>query len=274
MMPTPANTGMEDAMARIRATWEAGNYDNVAQSTRPAAEEFIARRGIARGTRVLDAACGSGNLTIPAARAGAAVTGLDIAPILLDRARQWAAAEGLAIRLDEGDVENLPYEDGTFDLVVSMFGAMFAPRPERAARELLRVCRPGGQIALANWTPGGFVGEIFKVTGSHVPPPPGLPSPLLWGDEGVIRERLRDGTAAVAINLLTARLSFPLSVAETVEFYRVNYGPTLRAFAGLPEAGQAALRRDLEELYGRRNRATDGTTAIDAEYAEIVAAKR
>lgn len=273
-MPAQANTGMEDVKARIKATWTAGNYDRIAQSTRPAAEEFIARRGIAPGTRVLDVACGSGNLTIPAARTGAAVTGIDITPTLLDHARQRAASEGLAIGFDEGDVEAMPYEDGAFDLVVSMFGAMFAPRPEYAAQELLRVCRPGGRIALAHWTPGGFVGEIFKATGVHVPPPPGVPSPLMWGDAAVIRERLGNGAAAIAIDTLTATLRFPLSVAETVEFYRINYGPTLRAFAGLPEADQAALRRDLEDLYRRCNRATDGTTEIDAEYVEIVVTKR
>jgi SAM-dependent methyltransferase len=255
---------------RLKATWMAGNYERIAEVTAPAAAEFIARRQIEPGTRVLDVACGTGNLTIPTAKAGAAVTGVDIAPNLLDAARARAARDGVAIQFDDGDAEDLPYPDGAFDLVLSMYGAMFAPRPERVARELLRVCRPGGRIAMANWTPSGFVGQLFAVTGRHVAAPAGAPSPLLWGDETAARDRFRDGATEVSTARLIARLEFPLPIPETIEFYRINYGPTLQAFAALSDMAQAALRKDLADLYARLNEAADNTTNIPAEYLEVV----
>ena len=270
-MTTQQIADLEALKARMKATWMTGDYDRVGRLTEDTANEFIARRSLKAGIRVLDVACGTGNLSIPAAKAGAIVTGVDIAPNLLDRARGRAAREGLAVRFDEGDAENLPYEDGSFELVVSMFGAMFAPRPDVAAKELIRVCRAGGQIVMASWTPRGFIGELFKVTGRHVSAPAGVPSPLLWGDDATVRDRLRGLAAEVRTALFTARLVFPFSVPETVEFYRVNYGPTLRAFAGLSEATQAALRRDLEDFYSQHNDATDGTTSIAAEYLEVIA---
>jgi ubiquinone/menaquinone biosynthesis C-methylase UbiE len=149
--------------------------------------------------RVLDVACGTGNLAIPAAHAGAIVTGVDIATNLIEQARVRALREGVKVQFDEGDAEKLAYLDACFDLVVSMYGAMFAPRPERAAAELVRVCRPGGQIAMANWTPRGFIGQMFKVTATHVPLPPGMPGPVLWGDETIVRERLREGVAELKL---------------------------------------------------------------------------
>jgi SAM-dependent methyltransferase len=175
------------------------------------------------------------------------------------------------VRFEEGDAEHLPYETDMFDLVVSMFGAMFAPRPDVVASELCRVCRPGGEIAMANWTPTGFVGELFKVTGKHVAPPASVPSPLLWGDETTVRERLDGHATAIRVARIREKLKFPFSIAKTVEFYRLYYGPTLRAFDGLSEVAQAALRRDLENLYTRYNEAPDGTTSITAEYLEVVA---
>jgi ubiquinone/menaquinone biosynthesis C-methylase UbiE len=272
-MTTQQIADFEGLKARMKATWMAGDYDRVGRLTEDTANEFIARRSLKAGTRVLDVACGTGNLSIPAAKAGAIVTGVDIAPNLLERARARATQEGLAVRFDEGDAEDLPYEDGSFELVISMFGVMFAPRADLAAKELTRVCRAGGQIAMASWTPTGFIGELFKVTGRHVAAPTGVPSPLLWGDDARVRDRLRALTTEVKPTRLIAQLRFPLSVPETVEFYRVHYGPTLRAFAGLSEAAQAALRRDLEDLYIRRNDATDGTTSIAAEYLEVIALK-
>ncbi|MGH9945406.1 MAG: class I SAM-dependent methyltransferase, partial [Pyrinomonadaceae bacterium] len=220
--------------------------------------------------RVLDVACGSGNLSLPAARAGASVTGLDIAPNLIETARQRALAEGLEINFDEGDAEQLPYGDASFDTVVTMFGAMFAPRPERAAAELLRVCRPGGRIAMANWTPAGFIGQMFKTTAGHVAPP-NIPSPLLWGDEGIVRERLRIGVADLQITRRMVPFRLPIRPEQMVAYFRAWYGPTLRAFAALDEDGQAALGRDLTRLWSEHNRATDGTTHVEAEYLEIVA---
>ncbi len=270
-MSTQQIVDLNGLKERMKATWMAGDYDRVGRLTENAAIEFIARRALKPGIRVLDVACGTGNLSIPAAKAGAIVTGIDIAPNLLDRARARAAREGLNIRFDEGDAEDLPYEDDSFDLVVSMFGAMFAPRPDVVAKELCRVCRSGGQIVMASWTPGGFLGELFKVTGKHVAAPAGVPSPLLWGDDATVRDRFRDLVADVTTTPLMARLEFPFPVPETIEFYRVNYGPTLRAFAGLSEAAQTVLRRNLEDLYVRHNEATDGTTRIAAEYLEVVA---
>jgi len=223
---------------------------------------------LAPGARVLDVACGTGNLSFPAARAGAIVTGVDIAPNLLATARARAAAEGVNLQFDEGDAEALPYADAAFDEVVTMFGAMFAPQPQLVAAELARVCRPGGRVAMANWTPAGFIGQLFKITSQHVPPPP-MPSPLLWGDEATVRERLRDGFTNPRFSRRSLSMDFPMTPPDAVEFFRTWYGPTQRAFAALDEAGQAAYRRDLERLWTEHNRATDGATRIAAEYLEV-----
>ena len=261
---------LDGLKTRIRATWMAGDYGSVAASTESAAKNFIDRRQIKPNMQVLDVAYGNGNLSIPAAKAGAAVTGVDIAPNLLDQARARAAREKLDIRFEEGDAENLPVAVGAFDLVVSMFGVMFAPRPNLVAAELCRVCRSGGQIAMANWTPSGFIGALFRATAKHVAPPVGAPSPLQWGDEATVRERLGADVKDLQMARRLAQLKFPFSIPETVEFYRVHYDPTLKAFAGLSETAQAALRRDLEDLYVRHNDARDGTTCIAAEYLEVV----
>jgi SAM-dependent methyltransferase len=264
---------LEAFKARAKATWIAGDYALVARLTEQAAEEFVAHLHVRPGMKVLDVACGSGNVAIPAARAGAIVTGVDIAPNLLDRARARAAGEKLDIRFEEGDAEDLPFAAGAFDVIVSMFGAMFAPRPEIVSSELTRVCRLGGQIALASWTPSGFAGELFKVTGRHVAPPTGVPSPLLWGDETAVRARLGDRVAGLTMERMLASLEFPLSVPETVEFYRLHFGPTLKAFAGLPQTGQAALRRELEDLFIRHNKDGKGTTCVAAEYLAVTATR-
>lgn len=263
----------EALKARLKATWMAGDFGQIAKYGEPAAEQFIARRAIKPGLRVLDVACGTGNLAIPAARIGAIVTGADIATNLLEQARARAKREGVNVQFDEGDAEQLPYPDASFDLIVSMFGAMFAPRPERAATELVRVCRPGGQIAMANWTPRGFIGQMFKVTSAHVPPPPGVPPAVLWGDEATVRERLRDGISHLQLTPVMASLKYPFSAPETVEFFRLYYGPTQRAFAALPEDKQPALRRDLENHWAQHNQATDGTTHVEAEYLEVIATR-
>ena len=175
--------------AGMKAAWMAGDFGQIAAYSAKSAEEFVERTSIIRGTRVLDVACGTGNVAIPAARAGAVVTGIDIAPNLLAQARARASGEQLQIQFHEGDAECLPYPDASFDVVLTMFGAMFAPRPEQVAAELLRVCRPGGLIAMANWTPEGFVGKTFQLTAKLAPPPPGVPAPVLWGDEDTVRQR-------------------------------------------------------------------------------------
>jgi len=258
--------------ARLKATWMSGDFDKIAQIIAAGGAEFIAGLRLKPGARALDVACGTGNLSLPAARAGAVVTGLDIAPNLLATARARAQAEGVNIQFDEGDAEALPYADAAFDEVVTMFGAMFAPQPHLVAAEMARVCRPGGRVAMANWTPEGFIGQLFKITSQHVPPPP-MPSPLLWGDEATARERLRDGFTRPQFIRRDLVMAFPMTPPEAVEFFRAWYGPTQRAFAALDEAGQAALRRDLERLWTEHNCAADGATRIAAEYLEVTATR-
>ena len=200
------------------------------------------------------------------------MTGCDIASNWLAQARRRAAAEGLSVAFDEGDAEALPYGDDTFDAVVSLIGAIFAPRPERVAAELTRVCRPGGIIAMANWTGPGFVGQMFKTIAKHIAPS-GMPSPLLWGDEPTVRERLKSGVATVECSRHLYELSYPFSPADVVKFFRENYGPMTRAFASIGEEGKRQLRGELTDLWSRCNRATDGTTRVDAEYLQVVAVR-
>ena len=264
---------METLKTRLKSMWMAGDFGQIAKSIESSADEFIARLELKPGDRVLDIACGSGNLAIPAARAGATVIGVDIATNLIEQARARAAAEGLSIQFDEGDAEKLPYDDASFDVVVSMYGAMFAPRPELVAAELLRVCRPGGRVAMANWTPEGFIGQMFKVTGKHVPPPPSMPSPIKWGDEATVRERLSDGVADLKFRRQMCPFKYPFPPEEVVEFFRMYYGPTQRAFDALDAEGQAALRNDLNQHWSENNRATDGTTHTEAEYLEVLATR-
>ncbi len=265
---------MESLKAKLKAVWMSGDFGEVAKHIEAGAEDFIARLALKPGVRLLDVACGSGNQSIPAAQAGAIVTGVDIAPNLLEQARARAASEGLSIQFDEGDAEKLPYDDAAFDVVVSMFGAMFAPRPELVAAELVRVCKPGGKIAMANWTPEGFIGQMFKVTAKHVPPPPNMPSPVKWGDEATVRERLHDGIADLQMTRRMCPFSYPVPPAEVVESFRMYYGPTRRAFEALDDAGQAALRKDLEALWAGNNQATDNTTYGEGEYLEVVATRK
>lgn len=270
---TTMNPEMDALKARLKGMWMAGDFGEIAKHIEAGAEAFIARLALKPGDRVLDVACGSGNLSMPAARDGAIVTGVDIATNLLEQARARAASEGLEIQFDEGDAEKLPYDDESFDVVVSMFGAMFAPRPELVAAELLRTCRSGGRIAMANWTPEGFIGQMFKVTGKHVPPPPAMPSPLKWGDEETVRERLSEGVADLKLPKRMCPFEYSIPPAEVVESFRMYYGPTQRAFAALDEEGQAALRKDLEQLWTEHNQATDNTTYGEGEYLEVIATK-
>jgi SAM-dependent methyltransferase len=259
---------------RTKATWMAGDFGRIARSYAPGAAEFIARLNFQPGDRVLDVACGTGNLAIPAARRGAHVTGIDIAPNLLEQAQDWARAEGLTILFDEGDAQQMPYPDASFDGVVSMFGAMFAPRPDDAAAELVRVCRSGGRIAMANWTPDGFIGQMFKIVGKHVPPPPGVPSPLLWGVETTVAERLGSQIADLRCTPRTITFNFPFDAAATVETFRTYYGPTLRAFDALTPEAQDLLRSDLEQIWAQHNYGQTGTTQVDATYLEVMAIRK
>ena len=256
---------------RVRATWTAGDFGRIARGYTRGASEFITRLELDPGETVLDVACGTGNLALPAARAGAAVTGIDIAPNLVAQAEARAAAEGLSITLDTGNAEDLPYPNGAFQTVVTMFGAMFAGRPDRAAAELLRVTRPGGRIAMANWTPSGFIGEMLRTTVAYVPAPAGIQSPLQWGAEDVVRVRLGAGCESVRFQRRLMTFEYPFGPEQVVNEFRLWYGPTLRAFAALDEAKRDGLRRDLERLWTEHNRATDGTTRVHSEYLEVIA---
>lgn len=262
---------METLKARLKATWMSGDYGYFARYLEPGALEFLSRIPIQGGDRVLDVACGAGQIAIPAARAGARVTGIDIATNSIEQARARARAEGLEVRFDEGDAETLPYEDASFDIVVSLIGAMFAPQPDKVAAELVRVCRPGGRIVMANWTPEGFVGQMFKTIGKHVPPPPFLEPPVKWGDETTVRERLSAGIADLQLEKRLYPFQYPFPTTEVVEFYRQYYGPMNRAFAALDSAGQAALRHDLTQLWTKYNQSNNGTTFCEPEYLEVVA---
>ena len=262
-------TEMENLTSKLRSTWMAGDFGRIAETYSPGAAEFVERLAIEKGDRVLDAACGTGNLSLPAATAGASVTGIDLVGELIAQAASNAEIAGLSAEFEIGDVEALPYSDATFDVVMTMFGAMFAPRPEVTASELKRVTKPGGRIAMANWTPEGFVGQMFKITGKHVKPPTSMPSPLLWGSEPVVAERFADGIVDLKTERRTIYFNLPVSPAETVEFFRLYYGPTQKAFASLDDAGQQALRADLEALWIEHNEAADGSTRVSSEYLEV-----
>jgi len=262
---------MEALKSRLKATWMSGDYGHFATYLEPGALEFLSRIPIGPGTRILDVACGAGQISIPAARAGANVTGVDIATNLIEQARARAQAENLEARFDEGDAEMLPYEDASFDTVVTLVGAMFAPRPEWVAAELKRVCRPGGRIVMGNWTPTGFVGQMFKTLGKHIPPPAIMAPPAKWGDEEIVRERFKDEISHLTLQRRSYPFNYPFPPAEVVEFFRKYYGPVHKAFAGLEVEKQAALREDLEQLWTDHNTATNGTTSLESEYLEVVA---
>ena len=264
---------METLKARLKATWMAGDYGHFAKYLEPGALEILKRLSIPPGTEMLDVASGAGQIAIPAARAGARVTGIDIATNLVEEARSRAQAEGLAVRFDEGDAEMLPYEDQSFDLVVSLIGAMFAPRPEKVAAELIRVTRPGGRIVMANWTPEGFVGQMFKTVGKYAPPSPLMAPPVKWGDEAAVRERLSDGIADLQLTRRLYTIEYPFAPGEIASFYRDYYGPINRAFASLDAGKQAALHHDLEQLWAAHNRSNNGVGRYEYEYLEVVATR-
>ena len=195
--------------------------------------------------------------------------GVDIAPNLVAQARERARQEGVPAEFREGDAEQLAFPDASFDMIISVFGAMFAPRPERVASELLRVCRPGGTIAMGNWTPSGFVGKMFALSAKHVPPPPGIPAPSMWGDESVVRQRFANGAKQIKCMRVNCDFRYPFPPAEVVKLFRTYFGPTQVAFSKLDANGQAAMAADLERLWTEHNQAKDGTTLIPGEYLEV-----
>ncbi len=274
-MSTPAPT-IDQIKSNMRSTWMAGDFGMIAKPMYTAAADFIARLNIPAGARVLDIACGTGNTAIPLARQGCIVTGVDIAPNLLEQARARATAEGLAATFDEGDAEALPYGDATFDAVTTMFGAMFAPRPELVASEMARVLKPGGLLGMANWGPGAFVARMFKIGSTHVPPPPGVLPPILWGDDATVRQRLEPYFTSIEVKPIPLEFDLPTNAAGAVDFFRTYFGPTKVAFSKLDEAGQKALFADLEQLWSSENTAPDPAnhTVIRHEYKQITATRK
>src|SRR5512138_3064013 len=242
VMTTEMAPEMQALKAKLKATWMAGDYGYFAKYLEPGALDILSRISIEPGMRILDVACGAGQISIPMARAGAKVTGIDIATNLVEQARLRAKAENLDAHFDEGDAEMLPYEDGSFDLVISLIGAMFAPRPDLVAAELKRVCRPGGKIIMANWTPTGFVGHMFKMHGQYSPPSPLMAPPVKWGDEQTVRQRLQDGTSHLKLNRRMYPFRYPFPPSGAVDLFLTFYGPSLKTFAALDEDKGAALR--------------------------------
>lgn len=255
---------------RQQATWASGDFSVVAARIIYQAEQLCETADVQAGWRVLDVATGSGNAALAAARRGCEAVGVDYVPALLERGRIRAEAEHLAVEFVEGDAEQLPFPAATFDAVLSIYGVMFAPNHQRAAAELVRVCRPGGRIALACWTPDGFIGETFRLFSRYLPPAPGLQPPVRWGDEAYQRELFGVSAASVTSYPRTAIFRYR-SAQDNVDFFRTYYGPTLRAFDILPAERQAALNDDMIALVRRFDRnAGTGPVAITADYLETV----
>jgi SAM-dependent methyltransferase len=271
-MPTPGPdfTAIKQRQQQI---WSEGDFSLVAVPLVVVSEHLCEAIDLRAGQRVLDIACGSGNTAIAAARRNTTVVGIDYVPALLDRARERALSEGVAIEVQEGDAEALAFPEAACDVVLSTFGVMFAPDQARAAAELLRVCRPGGRIGLANWTPEGKIGEMFRLVAKVNPPPPGVQPPMLWGTEEHLRELLGDGIA----DLHTDRRTFFMryrSPAHWLEFHRANFGPMHHAFGQLDTVGQQLLADEVTDWLTASNTATDGTLVLPCEYLEIVATRR
>lgn len=260
--------------ARQQQTWASGDYSVVGARIVFQAEHLCETADLQAGWRVLDVATGSGNAALAAARRGCQVVGLDYVPALLERARLRAAAEHLEVEFVEGDAENLPFPDASFDAVVSVFGAMFTPDHRKTAGELARVCRPGGRIALAGWTPDGFIGETFRLLSKYLPPAPGLQPPVRWGDEAYLGSLFGAAAASITSHRRTAMFRYR-SAEENLDFFRTYYGPTLRAFAALDEERRAGLREDLLANARRFDRnGGAGPVAIAADYLETVIVRK
>ena len=252
-----------------QATWSSGDYAIVGTTLQIVGEQLAEAMDLRAGEKVLDIAAGNGNATLAAARRWCEVTSTDYVETLLARGKQRAEADGLKVTFQQADAEALPFEDASFDGVMSTFGAMFSPDQSSTASEMLRVCRPGGRIGLANWTPDGFIGQMFKTIGKHLPPPAGVKSPALWGTWEWIEKAFRADAAALAAE--PRHFVFRYRTPEHfLDVFRRYYGPMLKAFEALDTRGRAALTRDIIELIGTFNRATDGTMVVPGEYLEVV----
>ncbi len=256
---------------RQQSTWAAGDYAVVGTTLQIVGERLCEAVDLRAGEKVLDVAAGNGNATLAAARHFTDVTSTDYVGALLQRAKERASAERLKVTFQEADAEALPFKDGSFDVVLSTFGVMFTPNQEKSASELARVCRKGGRIGLANWTPDGFIGQLFKTIGKHVPPPAGIKSPALWGTEA----RLAELFAGHSVKAQPQTFHFRYKSAEHwLEIFKTFYGPTNRAFAALEPAKQGALQADIMELLGRLNRGGKETLIVPSTYLEVVVTTR
>jgi ubiquinone/menaquinone biosynthesis C-methylase UbiE len=271
--PPAAPLDLKALKARQQMAWSAGDYALIGTTLQIVGEELCEALDLRSGEKVLDVAAGNGNVSLAAARRWCSVVATDYVPALLERARERAAADRFDIEFREADAEALPFAEESFDAVVSTFGVMFTPDQDRAASELVRVCKHGGRIGLANWTPEGFIGQLFKTIGRHVPPPAGAKSPALWGT----RSRLAELFEPHATSIASAQRNFVFryrSPEHWLEVFKTYYGPVLKTFAALDPAGQAALQRDLLALVEQFNRAGDGSMVVPGEYLEIVITRR
>jgi ubiquinone/menaquinone biosynthesis C-methylase UbiE len=273
MLTTQPTTDLTMVKSRQQATWSSGDYAVIGTTLSITGELLCEAIDLRSGQQVLDVAAGNGNATLAAARRWANVTSTDYVAGLLERGRVRATAERLRVSFQEADAERLPFTDASFDVVLSTFGVMFTPNQEQAARELLRVCRPGGKIGLANWTPEGFIGQVFRTIGKYVPPPAGVKSPALWGTEQRLRELFGDGISEMTINRRMFVFRYR-SAEHWLDVFRTYYGPTLKAFATLDADGQARLAHDLTEVLERFNQGGANTLAVPSEYLEVVAIRR
>lgn len=269
----PAQPDLAAIKQRQQATWASGDFAVVGTTLQIVGESLAEAVDVRAGERVIDVAAGNGNATLAAARRFALVTSTDYVPALLDKGRERARAEGLPVQFQVADAEALPFEDGLFDAALSTYGVMFTADHPRAANELLRVVRPGGRIGLANWTPEGFIGRLFKVIGAHLPPPAGLKSPALWGTEAYLDALF--GAQATGMQVQRRHFKFRYgSAAHWVQVFRDYYGPTHKAFAALDAAGQEALEGDIVALLNEMNTAGDGALVVPGEYLEVVITRR
>ena len=259
--------------SRQHAAWSSGDYAVVGATLQLVGEMLCETMDLRAGQTVLDVAAGNGNVTLAAARRWCDVTSTDYVPALLERGRARAQAEGWQIEFKEADAEALPFKDGDFDAVVSTYGVMFTADQNKAAAELIRVCKSGGKIGLANWAPDGFIGQLFKALGKHMPPPAGVKSPALWGTSARIDELFRAHAAAIEIAPRNFMFRYR-SAQHWIDVFKIYYGPFLKTVAALPPQGQAALLADITALIDRFNQARDGTMVVPSEYLEIVIVKR
>ncbi len=272
MITTQPQVDFTAVKTRQQATWSSGDYAVIGTTLALTGELLCEAVQLRPGQRVLDVAAGNGNATLAAARRWADVTSTDYVPSLLEGGRAKAQAERLSVTFQEADAEHLPFAERSFDVVLSVFGVMFTPNQEQAAQELLRVCRSGGTIGLANWTPEGFIGHVFRTIGKYVAPPSGVKPPALWGTE----QRLRELFGAGITELKVTKREFVFryrSAAHWLEVFRTYYGPVLKAFAALDAAGQAGLASDLMEVLERFNQGGADTLAVPSEYLEVVATR-